>query len=253
MITTQTQIHTQHLVELAATEWPGLRSAFLVPCVAMASPDHLALILEAQENSIPAIEQLQRLLAEHHAETLPQRVSLHLLLGQAAYQLETKSPLEFFHCTLLPEANPDVFLALSQPEYVLYGQPRKPPERLGWSPFAQELAMEELSIRRGAYLRFGLISRPRPVENLRNLWRFLQLRVIEHSRDEGAVELPTTMSAIRVTLAEWHPGSDSDLRALEHHHPFAMEQDDQTSTAIHALMQRIYKTFNQRNEIPPSP
>jgi hypothetical protein len=247
MIAAKTMTHVSLLVEQARRDWTDLRAAFLAPCISMFSPDSLSLLFEVDGDHMPSLQQLQQLCAEHleGASRLPQRLAIYLLLPNAAYQLDAKGALEFFHYTYLPEANPDVFLALSNADFVLYGQPRTPVAHAGWSPFAQELVLEELQARRGAHVRFGLASRPSTIENLRNFWRFLQLLVIEHSFTENEVILPNTVAATRRALSLWHPESDRDVQSLQHFFELAFQGRDANATELESTMQRVYAIFTR--------
>jgi len=215
VIAPETMALAQHLAKLAHTNWSNFRAAYLLPTVVLPSVDSLALLLEV-EGDAPSADLLQQLCRERtQTSGLPQRLAVFVLLRHAAYQLDIAGTLDFFHYTLTPLTAPDVFLALSDPAFLLQGELRQQPDTPRWTPMAQELFQEELAARRGAYSRFGISSRPASVENIRNLWRFLQLTAIEHSLENGEAQLPTTLASVtRATVARF-PDLDTDLRELE--------------------------------------
>lgn len=239
-IAPETLALTQRLVEIARSQWKDFRAAYLTPAVVMSSVDSLALLLEVG-GEIPSAEQLLQVCEERfRTPSLPQRLAVYLLLPEAAYQLDGAGALDFFHYTLTAQTAPDVFIALKQPGFVLSGEPRTQGDDPRWSRMAQELMLEELNARRGAYARFGIASRPTATENLRNLWRFLQLTVIEHSFTEGLMRLPTTFAAVRRGLTEREPDAEADLHALERACTQSLRQKD---LQVAALLDRVYARF----------
>jgi hypothetical protein len=243
--------HAQHLTELAKKEWSGLRAVFLMPSVSMFSPDSSSLLFDVDPSNLPSLGAIKHVCAEHFkaSTSLPQRMAIYLLLPNAAYQLDAKSNLEFFHYTYLPEANPDIFIGLSSKDYVLYGQPRPPTSNLGWSPFAQELALEELHARRGAYGRFGLNSRPNRIGNLRNFWRFLQLDVIERSQSADEVTLPITVPAIRRELTRLYPEAECDLQTLEKLFYASLQGRAESASEVEEIVQRVFTLLSRADQI----
>ena len=210
-----TIVVAQRLSELARTSWPNFRGAYLVPTIVLPALDSLALLLEVEGDAPPA-EQLQRLCVERmNLPSLPQRVTVFLLLRRAAYQLDIAGTLDFFHYTLTPHTAPDVFLALLDPNFLLLGLPRQQLEIPRWTPMAEELFREELTARRGAYGRFGVSSRPATIDNVRNLWRFLQLTAIEQTLSIGEARLPSTFAAVRRATLQRFPDLATDLHELE--------------------------------------
>lgn len=243
-----TQAHVDVLLAQARS-WSGFRSAFLVPIASMFSPDGLGLLLEVDSENLPSREQLQALGALHSTGKLSQRVALFLLLPNAAYMLDSASALEFFHYTLCPESNPEVVLALSDADYLLAGTPRPAPANLGWTPFMAELFDEELTARRGAYRRFGLVSRPSALENLRNFVRFLQLTLIESTVAAGSPAIPVTVPAVLTQMQQYYPQFTGQLTELGQAYRSALQTTGFTPAGIEAPMTAIYRELSvERND-----
>jgi len=225
IVAAATKLNVDLLIEICRQEWAGLRAAHLVPSIAMMSPDSLALVLEVDETAVPNLEQLRHLIAVHldACPDLPQRLAIFLLLPQAAYQIDARSHADLFHFTLTPQIAPDVFLSLGQQGFSLYGNSAQRGTRVVWSRFAHELILEELEARRGAHVRVGTSSRPNGMENIRNLWRFLQLLVVERTATEGEVLLATTIPAVRRAWVKERPDLQEPLLELEEIHQLALE------------------------------
>ena len=242
MVAEATRAHAEALVACAVREWPEMRAAWLVPGVSRLALDSVVLLFEGSAGRAPSVEVLRRLRAMHLGVTgLPQRVNLFLLCEQAAYQFDVNSAIDFAHDTLTPETAPDVFLAMSLPEFLVYGEVSAEREDLRWSYFAQELAAEELMGRRGAFRRFGVVSRPSDLENLRNFWRYAQLLVMERSALAGEVLLPRTVAAVRRGLEEWVSGSLAvDLAALEEAYRKAVEGAAHGAKQWDAVIERAF-------------
>lgn len=236
----QTRAHAERLVETARSVWPQLRAAFLAPSLSMFYPDNLSLLFDVEDEA-PSLEQLRAVCDQHRAgySQLGQRLSLYLVMKHGAYQLDSRSALEFFYFTYFPAANPDVYSSMTQRGYTLHGEPRTPSERLGWSVFAAELIREELQARRGAYSRFGVASLASPLENMRNFWRYLQLLAVDGARNAAVVTLPLTLPAIRRSIAALQSACSEDLAALETAFA-AAHQGNSDASAINAAIQRVY-------------
>jgi hypothetical protein len=237
IIATETMALAQHLAKIARSHWNNFRAAYLIPAVVLPSIDSLALLLEV-DGDAPSWETLAQLYREcMPTPTLPQRLVVFLLLRQAAYQLNVANTLDFFHYTLTPRTAPDVFLALAEPAFLLHGEPRQQPDTPRWTPMAQELFQEELAARRDAYARFGVTSRPEAIENIRNLWRFLQLIAIERSLESAEAHLPTTLAAVTRVIVTRFPDMDADLRELEQ---LCVAHLHHENVAGEALLSRMY-------------
>jgi hypothetical protein len=213
----------------------------------MFSPDSSSLLFDIDPTDPPSLDVIKRVCAEHSkvSVSLSQRMAIYLLLPNAAYQLDAKGSLEFFHYTYLPEANPDIFAGLSNKNYVLHGQPRPSTSELGWSPFAQELVLEEFQARRGAYARFGLNSRPTTTENLRNFWRFLQLVVIERSQSTDEVTLPITVPAIRRELIRLHSETEDNLQTLEELFYSSLRGSEESASEVEEIVRRVFALLSR--------
>ena len=234
--------HARTVIASAQQEWPTLLSAWLVPALTFMSPDSLALVLDPGDAYIPSLPALQRVCAEHlKGRDLPsQRIRLYLLLGQAAYQLDAGDGLELPHYTLTPATSPDVFAAFASANFLLAGQPRPAGNALGWSRFAHEVALEELNARRGAYARFGIHSRPTLLNNLRNFWRWLQLRIVERSTAEGDVVLAISTLAICRLTVRWMPEAETDLQTLHQMFCRALREQEVDGALANSCMERVY-------------
>ena len=232
-----TRSHVERMTEKVA-RLPGFRSAYLAPCAGFLCSDTLGLYFEFAPGKDPSIGVLRALLMEHFGvvKKLPQRLGIYLLLENGAYILDPIFGLEFWSTILMPQANPDLFISLSRPEFTLKGSPRPPHPDVRWSRVSQELLDEELIARRGAHARFGVLSRPTEVENLRNLWRFLQLLVMEQ-RTDNTVMIPVTVPAICRAFSSIAAEVSEDLQLLDHAMRSASSgQPD----AISQAMQRVY-------------
>ena len=245
LLTHESVDHARSIVACAQREWSTLRGAWLVPALTFMSPDGLALVLEPGAGNVPSLAALQRVCGEHlrGRNQTPQRIRLYLLLEQAAYQLDTGDGLELPHYTFTPATSPDVFAALGKEEFLLFGEPRLTLAQLGWSAFAHEVALEELAARRGAYARFGIHSRPKLLNNLRNFWRLLQLWIVERSAAEGNACLAISVQAICRCTARWIPGAKSDLEALHPIFLLALNGQQVDEGLANACIDRIYSVI----------
>jgi hypothetical protein len=186
-------------------QWTGYRAAYLVPSLSFFYPDDLVLLLEAHPDRLPTVRQIRDLcrFALDNPATRTQRVALFLLLPEAAYQLELVSVIEQWHHTLCPLANPEVFALLSRSEFVVDGQPRAETSNPVWTRFANDLINEELGIRRKAFSKVAQAGDVGSLELLRNLWRQLQLEIVERSVAQGFAVLPMTVASIERMLQQF--------------------------------------------------
>lgn len=238
LITPAVAQQAERLAERAAG-LSGFRAAYLLPCSLFLSPDNLGLFFEFDAAQLPSADQLRDLMDEHFGVVtgLPQRLAVYLLLEHGAYILDPVYGLEIWSWALVPQANPDVFVLFSRPEFVLRGTARPTVTDIRWSRVSQELLEEELLVRRGAYARFGVLSRPTAAENLRNLFRFLQLLVMEQRSAAGEVTIPVSIAAIGRTFAKLAPELASEIQRLE----YAMSDVlDGRPVHVDEAVQRIY-------------
>jgi hypothetical protein len=243
-----TELHVDRLVEMCRSEWAGFRAAYLVPAISMTSSDSLALVLEVAAGTAPSPEQMRRLMGLEANPELPQRLAVFLLLPEAAYQLDAGATIDFFHYTFTPRIAPDVYHALAEDAFLVHGKRGLHGGGLVWSRFAHELVLEELEARRGAYRRFGTSSRPEGIENLRNLWRFLQLLVVERTASEGEVLLATTIPAIRRAWIAEDSDLEGQLLELERLHRSALNGSSPIDWKRAAsLMEEVYRTCSGEN------
>ncbi|MGA8937633.1 MAG: hypothetical protein WB439_00575 [Acidobacteriaceae bacterium] len=197
--------YVDSIVARVKQDWKGYRSAYLVPSLSFFYPDDLVLLLEVRVNELPTVQQIRSLCryAFDQASAIPQRVALYLLLPYAAYQLEIISVVELWHHTLCSHANPEVFALLSRPEFVFDGEPREQTPPPIWSRFASALVDEELGIRRAAFNKAATSGEIASMELLRNLWRQLQLEIVQRSAAHGFAVLPLTLPSIQRMLGHF--------------------------------------------------
>lgn len=144
------------------------------------------------------------------------------------------------HYIFTPATSPDVFAALAKEDFLLFGEPRSTVPQLGWSQFAHEVALEELTARRGAYGRFGIHSRPGLMNNLRNFLRFLQLRIVERSAVEGNAVLAISTQAICRFTARRTPRVEAHLETLYQIFGLALNGKEIDEGLANACMERVY-------------
>jgi hypothetical protein len=205
MVSASARRYADDVVGRVKAEWKGYRSAYLVPCLSFFYLDDLVLLLEVRPDELPTVKQIRDLCsyALEQADALNQRVALYLLLPEAAYQLEIVSVVELWHHTLCPQANPEVFAFLERPEFVVDGEPRSASKATIWSSFASALVDEEISIRRTAFSKAAARGDIPTLELLRNLWRQLQLEIVQRSKERNFVVLPMTVPSIQRMLGHF--------------------------------------------------
>jgi hypothetical protein len=205
MVSLPARQYIDTVVARVKREWKGYRSAYLVPCLSFFYPDDLVLLLEVRPDQLPTVQQIRDLCgyALDNAGALNQRVALYLLLPEAAYQLEIVSVVELWHHTLCPQANPEVFAFINRPEFVIDGAPRDGSAPPIWSRFAGALVDEEISIRRTAFSKAAAGVDIPSMELLRNLWRQLQLEIVQRSKERGFAVLPMTLPSIQRMLGHF--------------------------------------------------
>ena len=216
LIADSTLQHAQK-VATSASQLPGFQAAYLSHCALFLMPDALALFLAFDPARVPTATQLRELMQDHLrvSPTLPQRLVIYLLLEHGAYSLDPVYGLELWTWSLMPQVNPDIFAMLTQPDFLLLGSPRISAGEPRWSSVSQELMDEELAARRGAHARFGVVSRPAAMDNIRNLLRLLQLVLMEQSGRSGELILPVTVPVICRSFAVYAPELTADLQQLE--------------------------------------
>ncbi len=195
--------HIDRILGHVRQAWPGYRGAFLVPCLAFFHPDDLGLLLDVDPARLPTVAQVRELVELHvsQAGRLRQRVVLYLLLPQAAYQLDILSTVELWRHTLSPEANPEVFTLLQNAEFVLEGEPRPETDTLPFTRFARDLVHEEITIRRSAMGHADVAGALPALDLLRNVWRHIQLEIVDRSAEMGFAMAPLTLPAIERAVA----------------------------------------------------
>jgi hypothetical protein len=202
LISPSARTYAQQVVELVKRTWIGYRSSYLVPCMSFFNLDDLVLLLDVDARRLPTVQQIRQLCryALDYAGSLPQRVALFLLLPEGAYQLELVSSIEQWHHTLCPAANPEVFASLDRAEFLLEGKPRPCAVSPVWSRFANDLVDEEIMIRRAALEKIAGTGDIASLDLLHNLWRHLQLEIVQRSALEGSAILPMTVAAVERNL-----------------------------------------------------
>lgn len=193
----------KEVIKQVKRAWSGYRGAALVPSVSFFNLDDLMLLIAVDPSEVPSVRQLREL-CRVHAQTSSrarQRVAVSLLLGEGAYQLETVSYLELWHLVVCPAANPDIFSLLSSPGFVLDGNPWPSTTPPLWSRFAGALIEEEIGVRRTAMAKPASVDSLSSLELIRNVWRGLQLEIIERSTRTGHALIPLTPPAIQRALS----------------------------------------------------
>jgi hypothetical protein len=211
LVSPSARSYAQQVQELVKSTWTGYRSSYLISSMSFFNLDDLVLLLEVDAGRLPTVAQIRQLCryALDHAGSLPQRVALFLLLPEGAYQLELVSSIEQWHHTLCPSANPEVFAFLDRPEFLLDGEPRPSAVAPVWSRFANDLVDEEISIRRAALGKIAATGNIASLDLLRNLWRHLQLEIVQRSAREGVAILPMTVAAVERNLDRLGIGQNS--------------------------------------------
>jgi hypothetical protein len=201
--TPELQDHAARLVDQARRQWRGYRAAFLVPCASFYAPDDLILLFDVDPAARPSVEDVRALLRQHAARSGPvrQRLTLMLLAGDSAWQIEAAGPLDLWHLVMGRASNPEVFELLTRDAFVLDGPPRPPAAPAVWPRVAAALVDEELAVRRSAAAQ-ALTGVDWPaLDLLRGVWRYLQLHAIAVSTAEGRPSMPLTPAAIARAVA----------------------------------------------------
>jgi hypothetical protein len=243
MISSNARAFIDAVVERVKKQWTGYRSTHLVPSLSFFYPDDLVLLLEVERDQLPTVQQIRALcdFALESAKSHNQRVALYLLLPHAAYQLEVVSVVELWHHTLCRQANPEVFAFLHRPEFVIDGEPRAESAAPIWSRFAAALVDEEISIRRTAFHKAAAGADDIPsMELLRNLWRQLQLEIVQRSKERGFVVLPMTIRSIQRMLAHFGVPSGTILDELREAYQSELEG---TPVDIRPLIPQLMALF----------
>jgi hypothetical protein len=203
--------YAQGLVAHAKNSWAGYQRAALLPRCSFVGLDDLQLVLECDPERPPTVEQVRALLQWNGPGTPRQRVAIYLLLGDTAFLLVHQNPLEFWHILQTPEANPDLFILLTKPEFVIDGAPRVEAQ-YRWTRFAAASVGDELKLRRSAIGKTVPGIRADSLFMIRAIWRTLQLLIIQRSATGGTVRIPITPAAIQRGFQAWGLG---DLPILE--------------------------------------
>jgi hypothetical protein len=202
LVSSSARAHAETMVEWVKKNWTGFRAAYLVPSLSFYYPDDLVLLLEVDPADLPTVAQIRQLCrySIDGGSRLIQRVAPYLLLAGGAYELEILSEVELWHHTFHPLANPEIFALIERREFVLHGAPRGPSEPPVWTRFGSDLIDEELMIRRAALSKIAEAGNIASLELLRNLWRHLQLEIVQRSAAGGSVLLPMTPAAVQRAL-----------------------------------------------------
>jgi hypothetical protein len=143
-----------------------------------------------------------------------------------------QSPLEFWHVLQIPAANPELFLLLSRPEFVVDGNPR-PAKPYHWTRFAAASIEDELKLRQSAMGKAIPGVQTNSLFLLRAVWRTLQLLVVQRSSRQGSVQIPLTPAAIRRGIQAWGVPDLPILRNL--HDAYQDELQGQASNAAQLI------------------
>jgi hypothetical protein len=216
LLTPAAQRHANILVEHAKDQWKCFRAAYLVPSIASTfAIDDLLLLIEVDPARLPSLGQIKDLGKLHVTgrASFRQRVVLFLLLPEGAYQLEFVNFLEVWRVLVCPEANPDVFTLISRPEFRLAGESATVFRKPIWSDFANDLVNEESGVRRSA-MAHAPAELPSSIEIIRNVYRHLQLDIIQRTAAGGRPVIPLTPAAIERALLSLGLPESPVLRAL---------------------------------------
>lgn len=209
--------------------WSGYQGAAVVPSVSFFNLDGLILLIKVDPADLPHVRQLRELCGMYAraSSKLRQRVALSLLLQEGAYQIESVSYLELWHLVISPAANPDIFSLLSTGDFAIDGAPQTWSRTPVWTKFAGALIEEEITVRRAAMVKPNAGGSLSSLELVRNIWRQLQLEVIERSTKAGQAFIPLTPEAVqRALLAAGFPGIPALDRLLK---CYRAELEGQTS------------------------
>jgi hypothetical protein len=216
LLTPAAQRHANILVEHVKDQWQGFRAAYLVPSIASTfAIDDLLLLIEVDPARLPSLGQIKDLGKLHVTgrASFRQRVVLFLLLPEGAYQLEFVNFLEVWRVLVCPEANPDIFTLISRPEFRLAGESATVFRKPIWSDFANDLVNEESGVRRSA-MAHAPAELPGSIEIIRNIYRHVQLDIIQRTAAGGHPVIPLTPAAIERALLSLGLPESPVLRAL---------------------------------------
>jgi hypothetical protein len=237
--------HACRIVDYVKNRWTGYRGAHLVPSVSFFNLDDLMLLIRVEPADLPSAKQVRELCEFHAASRPRQRIALLLLLRNGAYQVETESMLELWHLLICPPANPDVFALLGDPEFVLDGPVAAPASVPCWTPFAQFLVEEELAVRRAAMAKAGNDQSMPALELIRNLWRQMQLEVIDQSTRAGRTSVPVTPQAVIRGLERLGAPPSDALNAFRAAYEAALEG---VETDVGPLLPEIMSSFAELHQ-----
>ena len=172
--------HVRRLVAHVKEQWPGYRAASMAPSASSFALDDLMLLIAVDPDRIPSLIQLRELCKLHAGAraSLPQRVSIYLLLPSGACQLDIVNFTEMWRVMVFPPSAPDLFALMDREEFRIDGDPASTHSAPVWSRFARDLAIEELNVRRSVLSRITPNVFPSSLEIIRNVYRHLQLEVL---------------------------------------------------------------------------
>lgn len=192
------QDRADQLLAHVKASWPGYRAAYLVPSLSTLNMDDLLLLIAVDTSELPTAAQVRELCRLLFGGPPPgQRLSPFLLLNHGAYQLDILSMNDLWRFVISPAAVPDVFAQTGGREFLLDGEPRVAVVPR-WSRFAADLVDEELAVRVAAMSKLATPgSMPPSLVILRNVWRHLQLEVVQRSSRAGRPIIPLTLPAVQ--------------------------------------------------------
>jgi hypothetical protein len=176
----------------------------------------LLLLIEVDPARLPNLSQL-RAICDLHVQCrpqVPQRIALYLLCPEGACQLEFINFTEMWRVLLFPSSTPDLFSLIRRPEFVLDGEVHSSTVTPVWSRFAQDMATEELNVRRSVLSKVTPEVFPSSIEILRNVWRHLQLEVLVRTSEGGSALFALSPAAIRRGLESLQLCDDGLLKSL---------------------------------------
>jgi hypothetical protein len=244
LVSPSAEEHALVLVEHARRLWPGYRAAYLLPSLASFTMDDLLLLIEVDPTRIPCLAEIKELWRLHDRERrrLPQRVVLFLLLPEGAYQVEFENFIEVWRVLVSPAANPDIFTLLGRAEFLVHGEPRAMFRTPVWTDFANDLVNEELGVRRSAMANATPDAFPSSIEIVRNIYRHIQLEIIQRTAADGLPLIPLTPAAIERALLSFGLPEAPILNALRQAYESELNGD---SVDVRAMIPEIMAFFSQ--------
>jgi predicted nucleotidyltransferase len=191
------------LARHAQREWPeSYCGAHLVPS-SFFSLDELLLMIKLDPDRLPTPAQIADLYRRHQElQARPRRrMSVFLLLNNAAYQVDARHLHQCWQAILCPPCNPEVFALLGRHGFALDVPAARPSVAPVWTQFAQRFyaAEQELFVR---LLDDPALYKLNSLDFLRTFWTTVQLLLINRSARSRKVLYALTLPALERGLAQ---------------------------------------------------